>query len=122
MREPKDFNLLIVDDEDELRELLASHFEMEGYNLFTAGGGYEALEIVKNNNIDFIISDVRMPKGDGIMLLGKVHEMKSDAPIIVLVTGFAKLTREEALEKGALDLLEKPINLEQIEKYIKEAL
>ena len=122
MRDPKDFNLLIVDDEDGIRKTLSSHFKMDGYNIFTASGGYQALEIVKENRIDFIISDIRMPEGDGEMLLEKVRELNPEIPLIVMVTGFAELSKEKAIEKGALDLLAKPIDLDLIEKYIQEAL
>ena len=122
MRDPKDFNLLIVDDEDGIRKALLAHFKMDGYNIFTASGGNQAIEIVKNNKIDFIISDIRMPEGDGEMLLDKIREMNPEIPVIVVVTGFAELSKEEAVEKGALDLLAKPIDLDLIEKYIQEVL
>jgi DNA-binding NtrC family response regulator len=122
MKEPKDFNLLIVDDEDGIRKALSAHFEMDDYNIFTASGGYQAIEIVKKNRIDFVISDIRMPDGDGVMLLDEVRLMNPDIPIIVMMTGFAEITKEEAVEKGALDLLEKPIDIDLLEKYIAEAL
>lgn len=117
---PEDFNLLIVDDEEGLREVLVMNFEMSGYNIFQASGGLEAIEIVKSNRIDFIISDIRMPDGDGVSLLEKIREIDPNIPIIVMVTGFAEITREEIIKKGALDLLEKPYDIELLESYIEK--
>lgn len=117
---PEDFNLLIVDDEEGLREVLVMNFKMNGYNIFQASGGLEAIEIVKSNRIDFIISDIRMPDGDGVFLLEKIREIDPDIPIIVMVTGFAQITREEIIKKGALDLLEKPYDIELLESHIEK--
>mgnify|MGYP001613613763 CR=1 FL=1 len=120
MIDPKDFNLLIVDDEEGLRSALKIHFQMDGYNIFTSSNGNAAFEIIKKNKIDFVISDIRMPEGDGEALLQKLRELNPDIPVIVMVTGFAELSREKAIEMGALDLLAKPIDLEKIEKYIEK--
>lgn len=121
MKSREEYNILVVDDEPEIREILADHFRLDGYNVLTAGGGEEALELVKKQNIDFIITDIRMHKGDGEELLVKVRELDPKFPVIVMVTGFSELTREKAIEKGALDLLHKPINMDQIERYVEEA-
>jgi len=120
MKNPEDFHILIVDDEEGIRRVLSQHFEIDGYTIFTASGGNEALEIVKHHKIDFVITDIRMPNGDGETLLEKIREIDPNIPVVVMITGFAELTREEAIRKGALDLLLKPVDLGVIEKYIEE--
>ena len=116
----EEFNLLIVDDEEGIRESLTCHFEIDGFNIFTASGGIEALEVVKLHPIDFVISDVRMPEGDGIMLLKEIRKRNLEVPVVVMVTGFAELTPEEAKELGALDLLSKPFDVGKLESYIQQ--
>ena len=63
-----------------------------------ASGGFEALDIIANNKIDFIISDIMMPKGDGEMLLKKVRESNSNIPIVVMITGFSEISDANLLE------------------------
>lgn len=117
-----EFCILVVDDEQVLRENLGKTLALDGYKILFASGGREAIEIVKTQAIDFIISDVRMPHGDGIELLQEVRKINPDIPVVVLVTGFTELTKESALSMGAIDLLQKPINLDTIELYIQSAL
>ena len=118
MKNPEEVTLLIVDDEEGIRDVLKSYFEIDGYKIYTAIGGHQALEVVKNNNIDFIISDVRMPEGDGITFLTKLKTEYPELPVIIMVTGQSDLTRETAMEKGAVDLLIKPVSPEIIEEFI----
>jgi len=122
MRKPEDFTILIVDDEERLRQSLKKHFKLDNYNVLTAGGGYEALDIINEKKIDFVISDIRMPEGDGEMLLKKIRELNPKIPMIVMVTGFAEMSKEEAIKGGALDLLAKPIDIDLLEEYIAEQL
>ena len=120
MKEHKNFNLLIVDDEEGIRKALRRNFELEGYNVITADSGNKALEIIRSNKIDFVISDIRMPDGDGEMLLIEIKKMNPEIPVVVLITGFSEMTRKDALSKGAFDLLFKPIDIELLDKYIED--
>ncbi len=110
----EDFVVLCVDDEDAIREVLVSFFEMEGYQCLQAIGGHEALEIVKNKTVHFVVSDIRMPQGNGIELLNSIQEYNPELPSILLVSGYSELSREDAIKKGAIDLLVKPVKLEII--------
>jgi len=120
IKQVKDFSVMVVDDEVSLRKVLVRNLKLIGYKTYEAGNGNEALEVLDNNHVDLIITDVRMPEADGVFLLEKVMERESFKPQIVLVTGCAEITREEATKKGALDLLDKPINLDVLEKYIED--
>lgn len=112
--EKKKLNVLLVDDEDMLRKSFAAYFEEDDYQVFQAEGGDSALEIIKGNSIDFVVSDVRMSKGDGLALLKNIQALPRPIPTVVLITGFAELNREEALKSGALELFEKPLNFDKV--------
>ena len=101
------YNILICDDQPDIVNALKIYLTPEGYQLFTAANGIEALEIVKNNDIHLILLDVMMPQMDGITATAKIREI-SNAPII-LVT--AKSETEDmvlGLNVGADDYITKP--------------
>ncbi len=97
---------------------MAQQFMLEGYNVLVASGGHEAIDIIRNKGTDIVITDVRMPNGDGEQLLRSMKREFCDIPL-VMVSGFSELTREQALALGAADLLKKPVDISVIESYIK---
>lgn len=119
-------SILIVEDEFELREALVYEFKRRGCNVVSAANGVEAFELLLENPVDIVLSDVRMPEGDGVHLLKNIKTKYPNVPIVLLATGFADLTEAEALSMGAYALLEKPINRKQmisiLEAYCDELL
>lgn len=113
--------VLIVDDEKDLRDLLRFEFELEGWIVHEAHNGTEAFKVFGDQKIDAIITDVRMPGGDGIQLLDKVHEKSPSTPVLV-VTGFADITPQEAMNRGAHAVLTKPFDLRQIYQIVSTAV
>jgi len=114
----KNFSILIVDDEKNVVNLLDKMFKKQGYYTYCAYNGKEALDIIDRNQIDIIISDIRMPEIDGLSLLKKVKEIDPSIEFI-LITAFATLeTAIEALRTGARDYITKPFNLEDITNAI----
>ncbi len=111
--------VLIVDDEPELREIIALMVAEEGYSVLEASGGYEALELIKQKEIHLVISDMRMPEGSGEDLLRALKDY-SQPPPVILVSGDSQLTTEDARKIGAVDLLPKPIDLDVIFTYAQE--
>ncbi|MCM2349932.1 MAG: response regulator [Bacteriovoracaceae bacterium] len=109
--------LLIVDDEVDLRDIVASELEFMGAKVFQAENILKAQQVLKDNPIDLIISDIRMPGGTGIDLL-EIVKKKEDAPPMVLITGFADITLEDAFDKGAEALLSKPFKLDDLIKMV----
>lgn len=99
--------ILIVDDEPELRELIAEEMDYSGAKVKQASGGREALDILKNNLMDVVLSDVRMPNGDGVELLENAMKLPNRL-CFILITGFADITEAQALQKGAVALFTKP--------------
>jgi len=97
--------ILLVEDEEALRELYTIFLERSGYVVVPVAGGHEAYELFKMGDIDLVVSDIKMPGGDGIELLSKIRET-SDIPVI-MVTGYAE-EEGRVIEMGASALLTKP--------------
>jgi CheY-like chemotaxis protein len=106
--------ILVVDDEHDLRDIVASEFEFMGATVFQAENISVAQEHLKKHKIDLIVSDIRMPGGTGIDLLDKVKAQDVSFPPILLITGFADITTEDAFAKGAEALINKPFKLDDL--------
>ncbi len=114
--------ILVVDDERSIRNTLKEILEFEKYKVDTAEDANVALELVKANTYDVIFSDIKMPQIDGIELLGMLHEMGCEAPIVML-SGHGNIeTAVECIKKGAYDFIEKPIDLNRLLVMIRNAL
>lgn len=115
--------ILIADDEIHLREALASFLEIRGFNVKQASNGSEALKVIQNEGpIDIVISDVRMPNGDGIELLERTKQNHLTAPILIMMTGFSELSLDEAYNKGAEAMFSKPIDSKSLLASIRHLL
>lgn len=110
----KDLTILVVDDEPDLGELVAFEFELVGASVLSASNGKEALDMVKKNNIDVVVSDIRMPGGDGVELLETLRNMNPRSPSLLFMTGFADITLEDAYDKGAVAMFGKPFNRKEL--------
>ena len=117
----QDKTILIVDDEEDLREIIEFVLEEENYQTKLASNGKEALNILSTEAVDLVVSDIRMPDGDGIYLLDKHKEQKGTQPVI-FVSGFSDLTLETAYHKGADAIFAKPVNTEDLVHYVKQCL
>jgi two-component system response regulator PilR (NtrC family) len=114
--------ILIVDDDQSLREFLEILLAKEGYGVCSAPSGEKALGLMDSENVSLVISDVRMPGIDGMTLLKEIKAKHSDVPVI-LITAFASLdTAMAAMKEGALDYLTKPFRIEEIREVVKKAL
>ncbi len=113
--------LLLADDEPDLREILRLEFEGAGWNVIEAENGKKAFDLFLENTIDAVITDVRMPGGNGIQLLENVKQKNSKIPVLVL-TGFTDVLEQEALDKGALSIVKKPFDLVSVYNLISEAV
>lgn len=117
-----DFNILITDDEKNIREGLAAAMEMEGYTAFLAENGKAGLERIAKGDIDLVITDLRMPGVSGEEVLAKVAAENPSIPVIVL-TGHGSIdSAVQAMRNGAYDFLTKPLNLDQLTMIVKRAL
>ncbi len=115
--------LLTVDDESAIRESVAAYFEDSGFLVSQAEDGLAALEIIRRNRPDIVITDLRMPRMDGLELIAAVVSEFDNLPIIVL-SGTGVLTDAiDALRRGAWDYLTKPIqDLGELEIIVQRSL
>jgi CheY-like chemotaxis protein len=119
---PADTRILVVDDETDFRDALAFSFKRKGYQVICASNGNEAYELIQKGSIDVVISDIRMPGGDGIELLERTRSGNYAVPIVLLVTGYAEISTEDALEKGAEALFGKPFDRKVLEDTVQRLL
>jgi signal transduction histidine kinase len=109
---PLGFSVLIVDDEEEIREQLRIRFELEGCKVFDAGSGNEAYEVWKVNNPDVVITDIRMSNGTGEELLERLNrEGANERSVMICMSGFSDLQSHTAYEFGADALFQKPFDI-----------
>jgi DNA-binding NtrC family response regulator len=116
------FNVLIVDDEKNIREGLGKALELENYNVFLAVDGKEALGIINSEEVDLVITDLKMPEMSGEELLKKVASAYPTVPVIIL-TGHGTIeSAVNAMRDGAYDFITKPLNLDRLSLLVKRAL
>ncbi|MBC7931364.1 MAG: sigma-54-dependent Fis family transcriptional regulator [Rubrivivax sp.] len=115
-------NLLIVDDEPGMRQLLSHVFGRAGHTVRAAENGAKALELLRAEPADLIVSDVRMPDMNGIELLRKVREFLPDVSV-VMMTAFATVeTAREAFKLGADDFIQKPFDVDELKLIVEKGL
>jgi two-component system response regulator AtoC len=114
--------LLVVDDDQVARELLAETLAREGYRVRVAGGGEEALRLAGAEPFDMALVDLRMPDLDGLGVLKQLAMIQPDLPVVIL-TAFATIeTAIEAVNAGAFDYLSKPFRMEEIKIVVRRTL
>jgi len=114
--------LLVVDDEESLRTPLQVAFEAEGFDISLAGDGMEALRLLKSGDFQVMLTDLMMPKMDGIELMEQAHALFPDL-VVILMTGFGTIeTAIKALKAGAYDYVLKPFKLDEILHAVRQAL
>ena len=108
------YNILIVDDEKEYQNVVSFILKDAGYNALTASNGEEALKILLNNDVELIITDLKMPVMDGIEFIEKAKKINSDIDIIVMTAYGSIESAVEAIKIGALDYFVKSRDLEEL--------
>jgi len=114
--------ILIVDNEASMRRILELSLKAMGHVIVEAGDGVEALAIVEQQPVDLVLSDLRMPRMDGIALLAELRERGIDVPVIVM-TAYATIeTAVAAMKLGAIDYIIRPFEMETVEMAVTRAL
>lgn len=106
--------ILIVDDEVDALDLMEELFQKNGYDTYTASNGVEALNILRETEVDIMISDIFMPEMDGMALLDTVGKKYPDISILMITAHGTIETAVEAMKKGAKDYILKPLHLDEI--------
>jgi len=114
-------NVLMVDDELVVLEAFVDILEDEGYTMFTADNGEKAVEILRANPIDIVVSDIKMPGMDGLELLSVVREIDADIPVIMATAYSSIESTVESMKRGASNYLIKPVKIELLKSVLAEA-
>jgi two-component system response regulator AtoC len=114
--------VLIVDDEEQMRELLAKVLEKNGYQVMTAGDGGQALTLLEKEPMDLVVTDVRMPGLDGMEALKAIKELNPEI-VVIIMTAFGSIDQAvQAVKEGAYDYINKPFKIDEMLLTIKKAL
>ncbi len=113
--------VLIIDDEENIRDGSERILTKASYNVLKASGGEEGLKIVKNDTVSIVLLDLKMPGMDGIEVLEKIREY-DETIIVIIITGFATVeTAIEAMKQGAYDFIPKPFKPDQLRITVNRA-
>jgi two-component system response regulator PilR (NtrC family) len=114
--------ILVVDDEQSLREVLSIMLKRTGYAVTSVADGEEAIELLNRDIFDLVITDLRMPKIDGLEVL-RAAKSASPETVVLIITAFASAdSAVEAMKQGAYDYLTKPFQVDEVQLIIRNAL
>jgi DNA-binding NtrC family response regulator len=107
------YRILIVDDEEIVRNFLVSVFSKHGHNCDTAKDVLEALEKIKKNSFDAVVADIVMPQMDGIALTKELVKLYPDLPIMIMTGHADEHSSESAIAAGAREFIKKPFSIDE---------
>jgi nitrogen regulation protein NR(I) len=119
---PERKQVLIVDDEPNLRKILSAQLTRDGYDAQTAEDGEQGLHLLREHHIDLIITDLKMPKVDGMTLLKRALEIEPELPVVLITAHGTIDTAVEALKRGAFDFVTKPFDKDEVRQIVAKAL
>ena len=114
--------LLVVDDEQLQREMLAGILGRAGFSVATAPDGQQALELLRQDSFDLLLTDQRMPAMDGLELLGQVQRLEPGLPVVLMTAYGTVSTAVEAMKRGAADYLTKPFERDELLLVVDKAI
>jgi len=117
----KSYKILVVDDETSMREFLEVLLSKEGYQVFEAKNGKQALNMIKKNDYDLVLTDIRLGDITGLEILRKSKKRNQDT-IVIMISAYA--TTEiavEAMNEGAYDFVPKPFDNQELKNTIQKA-
>lgn len=115
-------HILVVDDEDSIREVVSTLLSAQGYTCTLAPNGARGYEMLQNNSYDLILSDIVMPEMDGLKLLERVKSHNQDVPMVMVTALHDISTAIQAIRAGAYDFLLKPFEKDQLYHTVRRAL
>jgi DNA-binding NtrC family response regulator len=112
--------ILVVDDEENARMALSKILTREGYDVASAGNGYEALNYLRDKEVELIITDINMPEMNGMAFLRELNR-SHPASNVIMITAYGEVESYiEAMNLGAFEYINKPVKLEELNKIIRK--
>lgn len=116
------YKILVVDDEESIREFFEIMLKREGYQVLTSSNGKEALDLLKKSQVDLVITDIQMPEMSGMEFLSSIRDTDPDL-VVIMITAFGSTeTAVEAMKLGAYDYIQKPFKIDEVKIIIRQAL
>lgn len=113
--------ILIIDDEPDILELVSDELKYEGFEVMVASSGNEAVEILKQHQFEAVVSDFKMPNGNGRVVLDFVKSIEASIrPLFYFVSGQADMSFEDALKEGVHHFFYKPFDIEELIASLKK--
>lgn len=116
MKAPK-IKVLLVEDDQMLLDVLTAAIENMGGKVVTAANGIEAFQVLTTQEFDLVITDIQMPRLDGMKLMDVISGLELPVPVVVM-TGYSQYTDEDVAKRNGAILLSKPFKMEQIQEII----
>ena len=107
-------NILVVDDNEELREMICIHLKRAGYNAYEAADGAQALDVLERVAVHLIVADLMMPKMDGYELTGELRGANISIPVLIVTARETLEDKRKGFKAGADDYMVKPIDMEEM--------
>jgi len=114
--------VLIVDDSDIVLNLHSHIFEIAGFDVAVLENGFVALEVLNREKIDLVVTDINMPRMDGLTFIKKYRELDKETPIIIITTQEEAINRQKGYEAGANLYIVKPVKPQTLITHVKMLL
>jgi|YelNatPaOPRAMG01_1025707.scaffolds.fasta_scaffold12092_2 DNA-binding NtrC family response regulator len=114
--------ILVIDDDQSIRRTLTNYLKKQNYEVLSAENGLEGIEIIKNELPDLVITDIRMPGADGFEVLKNIKEIDPHIHVIIITAFDDMQTTVKAMQQGAYDYIEKPLEIDNLKITIQRAL
>jgi DNA-binding NtrC family response regulator len=118
----KDYSILIVDDEETQRNILSGYLQKKGFKVYSASSGNEGVDVTKNNLIDIVLSDYKMPDKTGLEVLEEVKKINPEISFVILTAYGTVENAVKAMRLGAYDYISKPVDLDELDLLIERII
>lgn len=118
----KEYSILIIDDEEAQRNVLSGYLQKKGFKVYSASSGNEGVDVVKNNLIDIVLSDYKMPDKTGLEVLEEVKRLNPEISFVILTAYGTVENAVQAMRLGAYDYISKPVDLDELDLLIERII
>ena len=118
----KEYNILIIDDEQTQREVLTGYLNKKGYHILSAESGEEGIKLISRNSVDIVLSDFKMPDRTGLEVLEEVKRINPEISFVIITAYSTVENAVKAMRLGAYDYISKPVDLDELDLMIEKII